>query len=131
MTKRRAAGSLKKPSASCQRRDEIDRQQRQDRAELDQHREGLAEVVVVEAEEVLHQQQMAGRGHRQEFGQALDDAEDERLEKVECHERLRGQRGRRFGEMRGDSGAFAAIGNARATDEVRDGTGCVDPFLHR
>ena len=63
--------------------DEIDRQQRQDRAELDQHREGLAEIVVVEAEEVLHQQQMAGRGDRQELGQALDHAEDEGLEKVE------------------------------------------------
>ena len=31
---------------------EIDRQQRQDGAELDQHREGLAEILVVEAEEM-------------------------------------------------------------------------------
>ena len=62
---------------------EIDRQQRQDGAELDQHREGLAEGVVAEAEEVLHQQQMAGRGHRQEFGQALDDAEHDRLDQVD------------------------------------------------
>ena len=54
---------------------EIDRQQRQDRAELDQDRERLAEVVVAPAEKMLHQQQMPGRGHRQEFGQALDDAE--------------------------------------------------------
>ena len=30
-----------------------------------------------------HQQQVAGRGHRQELGQALDDAEDEGLEQIE------------------------------------------------
>ena len=86
MTKRRAAGSLNIPSASRQRRSEVDRQQRQDGAELDQHREGLAEVLVLEAEEALHQQQMPGRGHREEFGQPLHDAEREGLEQVEPHE---------------------------------------------
>ena len=64
---------------------EIDGQDRQNGAELDQHHEGLAESVVVEAEETLDQQQMPGRGHRQELGQTLDDAEDEGLEKVESH----------------------------------------------
>ena len=83
MTKRRAAGSLNMPIAMLPEPGEIDRQQRQDGAELDQHREGLAEIVVVEAEEALHQQQVPGRGHRQELGQALDDAEDEGLEKIE------------------------------------------------
>jgi hypothetical protein len=34
---------------------------------------------------------MPGRRHRNEFGQALDDTEDERLEKVEYHNGLRGQ----------------------------------------
>ena len=63
---------------------EIDRQQRQDRAELDQHREGLAEILVVEAEEMLDQKQMPGRGHRNELGQAFDDAEEDRLDRVQC-----------------------------------------------
>ena len=40
---------------------------------------------VVEAEEMLHQEKVAGGGDRQELGQALDHAEDERLEKVEQH----------------------------------------------
>ena len=40
---------------------EIDREDRQDRAELDQHHEGLAELVVVEAEEPFQQQQVPGR----------------------------------------------------------------------
>jgi len=39
-------------------RNEIDRQQRQDRAELDQDREGLAELLVGETEKVLDQQQI-------------------------------------------------------------------------
>src|SRR5262249_13212874 len=47
------------------------------------------EIVIVEAEEVLDQEQVAGRGHRQELGQALDDAEDEGLEKIEQHDGLR------------------------------------------
>ena len=68
---------------------EIDRQQREDGAELDQHREGLAEVLVGETEEALHQQQMAGRRNRHELGEALDDAEDDRLDNVEGHAMLR------------------------------------------
>ena len=77
MTKRRAAGSLEHADRELPDTEKIDRQQRQDRAELDQHGEGLAEIVVVEAEELLDQEEMPGRGYRQEFGQALDDAEDE------------------------------------------------------
>ena len=57
----------------------IDREQRENRAELDQHREGLAEIVIVEAEKALDQKKVAGRGHRQEFRDALDDAENHRL----------------------------------------------------
>ncbi len=41
----------------------IDRQQRQDGAKLDQHRKSLAEVLVIETEEPLHQKQVAGGGH--------------------------------------------------------------------
>src|SRR5882757_1996613 len=66
--------------------EKIDRQQREDGAELDQHREGLAEILVIEAEEALHQQEVSGGGHRQELGQPLDHAEDERLEKIERHD---------------------------------------------
>ncbi len=89
MTKRRAAGSLNMRDRDPPQPPEIDRQDGEDGAELDQHHEGLAEGVVVEAEEALDQQQMPGRGNRQEFGQALDDAEDEGLEKIESHAKLR------------------------------------------
>jgi len=64
---------------------EIDRQQRQNGAELDQHREGLAEIVVVEAKEMADQQQVPGRGHRDELGQPLDDTEEDRLDYVQRH----------------------------------------------
>ena len=53
------------------------------RAELNEDRERLSERVVTPAEEILHQQQMSGRRHRQEFGEAFDDAEDRRLEQVQ------------------------------------------------
>jgi hypothetical protein len=36
---------------------------------------------------------MPGRGDRQKLGQSLDDTEDERLEKVEKHARLRDRAG--------------------------------------
>jgi hypothetical protein len=35
---------------------------------------------------VLHQQEVSSGGYRQEFGEALDNAEDECLEEVEGHE---------------------------------------------
>ena len=76
--RRRIVRTSRARSARCEK---IDRQQREDRAELDQHREGLAEGLVVEAEEPLDEQQMAGRRYRNEFGQALDDAEDEALKR--------------------------------------------------
>ena len=67
----------------------IDRQQGQDGAELNQYRECLAEFFVIEAEEALHQKQVTGGRYRQEFGQSLDHAEDECLEKIEEHGGLR------------------------------------------
>ena len=51
--KRRGAGSRERAERDLPQPHEIDRQDRQDRAELDQHHEGLAEIVVVEAEEML------------------------------------------------------------------------------
>ena len=39
---------------------EVDRQQRQNCAELNQHRERFSEILVVESEEMLDQQQVAG-----------------------------------------------------------------------
>src|SRR3974390_710447 len=64
----------------------IDRQQCQDGPELDQDSEGLAEILVIETEEALRQEKMAGRGYRQELGQSLDHAEKECLEKLKGHE---------------------------------------------
>lgn len=54
---------------------EIDGDDREDRAKLNQNHEGRG---LGQAEEMPGQQQMTGRAHRQEFGQAFDDAEDER-----------------------------------------------------
>ncbi len=62
---------------------EIDRQQREDCAELDQDRKGVAEVLVAEAEEMLHQQQMSSRRHREVLGEPFDHAENGRLDEVE------------------------------------------------
>src|SRR5438132_1278798 len=71
---------------------EIDREQRQDGAELDQHGETFPERLLVEAEEMADQQQMPGGGYWDELGQALDHAEEYRLEKIKQHEvRLRGR----------------------------------------
>src|SRR5205823_6096291 len=64
---------------------EIDRQQRQDGAELDQHIEAFAERFVVETEKMADQQKMTGRRYRNEFGQAFDDAEEDRLDQIQCH----------------------------------------------
>ena len=64
---------------------EVDRQQRQDGAELDQHIKALAERFVVETEEMADQQKMAGRRYRNEFSKAFDDAEEDRLDKIQCH----------------------------------------------
>ena len=78
MTKRRSSALENMPSAICHNLREIDRDDGEDRAELDQDREALPEIVVAEIEEAFRQQQMAGRGHRQEFGHALDNAENHR-----------------------------------------------------
>ena len=83
MTKR--AASQSREHVRCQRPDaaEINGEQRQNGAELDQDGKGLAERVVAPAEEVLHQQQVPGGGDRQEFGQALDHTEHRRLDQVD------------------------------------------------
>ena len=93
MTKRRACRIVEHADSELPQPHEIDRQQRQDGAELDQDREGLAEVLVAEAEELLQQQQMAGRGDRKELGQPFDDAEDDCLEEIERHDGFRGGEG--------------------------------------
>ena len=64
---------------------EIDRQQGENGAELDQHREGLAEFRVVETEKMLDQQQVPGRGNRQVFRQSFDEAEEDSFDQVEQH----------------------------------------------
>ena len=42
----------------------------------------LPNELIAPAEETLHQQQVPGRGDGEEFGQALDDAEDRRLDEI-------------------------------------------------
>src|SRR5262249_53585325 len=64
---------------------EIDRQDGENRAELDQHREGLAELLVAESEEMAEEEQVPGRGDRDELGQAFDNAQKGRLDDVEQH----------------------------------------------
>src|SRR6476620_3839254 len=59
----------------------VDRQQRKDCAELDQDRKGLSEFLVLKAEEMTHEQEMASRRNGNELGQTLDHAEDCRRNK--------------------------------------------------
>ena len=57
---------------------EIDHNDGEDGAELDQDVEALPEIILAEIEKTAREQQMAGRGHRQEFRDALDHAENHR-----------------------------------------------------
>src|SRR3989344_443336 len=60
----------------------------ENRAELDDDFEDLA-FFVVEIEQIAHDDQMAGGGDRQKFGQAFDNTENECLDqKSEFHARL-------------------------------------------
>ena len=52
----------------------------EDRAQLDHDVEDLA-LLVVQAEEIRYQDQVACRGNREEFGEALDDPLDDGVEK--------------------------------------------------
>ena len=78
-TKRNWSGSLQQPGGGAREAAEILPAHRADRAELDHHLEHLAGRAA-EADQVDDEDQMAGRGHRQELGQALDDAEQQRPE---------------------------------------------------
>src|SRR5262249_16693111 len=64
---------------------EVDRQQRQEGAELKQDVESLSERFNVENEEMADEQKMAGRRNRNEFSEAFDDAEEDRLDEIQCH----------------------------------------------
>ncbi|MGY3354268.1 hypothetical protein ACVWZK_000931 [Bradyrhizobium sp. GM0.4] len=55
---------------------EVQHDDREDRAELDQDRKRIPERAFAEMEKALSKQQMAGRGHGKELGHTLDDAED-------------------------------------------------------
>ena len=74
-TKCRVSRSCGRSSSICHSRPEIDAEDRQDGAELDQDLEGLAGRL--EAEEMAGKQDMAGRGDRNELGQALEQAEQQ------------------------------------------------------
>ena len=68
---------------------EIEHDDRENRAELNQHDETLPESALAETEEALRQQQMARRGNRQEFRDALDDAENHRPHCIRHHDVVR------------------------------------------
>jgi hypothetical protein len=57
---------------------EIDRQDCENGAELNQNRETVPEAALPQIEEPLRQQQMARRRHREKFSDALDNAENYR-----------------------------------------------------
>ena len=85
MTKRRADSSVNMRERDPPQPREVNGQNGEDGAELDQDDEGLAEGVVVEAKETLDQKQVPGRRYRQELGESFEHAEDERLEEVKRH----------------------------------------------
>jgi hypothetical protein len=62
---------------------EIDHRDRKDGAQLDQHLEGAPGTV--ELEEMPDQKEVGGRRNRNEFGEAFDDAENQRHKKTLIH----------------------------------------------
>ena len=76
-TKRCCVRCVSEPLDGAEQPLAIDPAHRQDRAELDDDVEQLA-LRPFEAEQPVGEDQMAGRGDRQEFGQSLDDAENDR-----------------------------------------------------
>ena len=68
---------------------EIDHDNGEDRAELNQHRKALPETALAEIEEAFRQQQMPGRGNGQEFRDTLDDAENHRPQGIRHHDPVR------------------------------------------
>src|SRR5258707_7610190 len=70
---------------------EIDRQDAENRAELDQYRKTFPETVLAEVEESFRQQQMTRRGNREELGNTLDDAEDHRPYCIRHHVLVRSE----------------------------------------
>ena len=59
----------------------VDRDHRQDRAELNDDGEGLP-AIARDAQQPFGNQQMAGGGHGQELGKALNDPEQDRVNHV-------------------------------------------------
>ncbi len=104
----------------------IDRQQSQDRAELNQNREAFAESVVAEAEKLLHEQQMPGRRDRNELGQSLNHAEDRRLDDIEYHGRAPRRRQARYAGAADLAGRFG-----RLVTQDRDSGNGKGRALHR
>ena len=77
--KRCAAGLEVSPASTPMNLARYSQHHRQHRAGLDHDLEDLA-LLVVEAEQVADQDQVAGAGDRQELGETFDDAQDERFE---------------------------------------------------
>jgi hypothetical protein len=72
--------TLQQPHADCPERPPVQHHDRQDRAELDDDVEHLPAPRVI-AEQPRREDQMPGRGDGQEFGDPLDDAEEDDGEK--------------------------------------------------
>ena len=64
---------------------EIQHDDRENRAELNQDHKTLPEGALAKAEEALRQQHMAGGGNREKFRDTLDDAENHRLHCIRHH----------------------------------------------
>src|SRR5260370_13423857 len=78
-------GMGENPEGNPQQFDKIDGDNRKDSAELNQYRKALPEITLAEIEESFRQQQMARRGHRKEFRDALDDTENHRPQRIRHH----------------------------------------------
>src|SRR5205814_350139 len=72
------AATMLAPERDTPQFGEIEHDDRENRAELNQHDEAVPEGALAKTEETLHEQHMARRGNRQEFRDALDDAENHR-----------------------------------------------------
>ncbi len=68
---------------------EIDHDDRENRAELNQDNKTVPETALTETEEAFRQQQMAGRGNGQKFRDPLDDAENHRPHCIRHHDMVR------------------------------------------
>src|SRR5688572_2402672 len=105
---------------------EIDREQRENRAELDEDCEGIPERLALrlESEQPSGEQQMTGGRNGDELGEALKDAENDRGDEIEGHRWTpRGEQGERRAKATAD-GSLSRNINPAATPRLEDCTDC-------